>query len=460
MKSMISLMVALISMLLILVSCERSSGNQTSNEVSRGQDENNIIEITEHIHEYGEWEQTKFPTCIAAGEEKRVCSCGSVEIRAKGEPLGHKFGEWMTSKHPTESEDGEETATCSACSQKETRILYATGTPGLIFTLIDDGQSYSVSAGTAVSGNVIIPAYHNRLPVTSIGYIGFSDGIEGEAGEITATAGEYAFFNCADLKKVVIPSTVTTIGDMAFAKCESLERIVIPENVSDIGEAAFMECTKLKSVLFDINSRLEQISPYTFALCSNLKSIVIPESVKSIGASAFALDAEDLWNPYYDDLLIDIPDSTVKLVIKEYAILTGGGVELYYLDENGNEILIENTSFSDDGYCPFHAGKYEVIHNGDGTFTVRAPLNPSDARENWKEKTYDLPNCVSMIVPKVPVNRFVVYYGGTNIISWDEITIDDKNNQLRNAKIYCYSESEPDNDRNFWHYAEDIPTAW
>lgn len=34
-----------------------------------------------HEHEYGEWKVTKVATCVAPGEEKRVCSCGEVEVK-------------------------------------------------------------------------------------------------------------------------------------------------------------------------------------------------------------------------------------------------------------------------------------------------------------------------------------------------------------------------------------------
>lgn len=34
-----------------------------------------------HEHAYGEWKVSKVATCLAAGEEKRVCSCGEVEVR-------------------------------------------------------------------------------------------------------------------------------------------------------------------------------------------------------------------------------------------------------------------------------------------------------------------------------------------------------------------------------------------
>ena len=174
-------------------------------------------------------------------------------------PCTHILGEWSVSKEATEREDGEEKRTCSECEYFETKPIHAKGTEGLSFTLLEDRTSYSVNAGSAIEGDVFIPAYHNGLPVTSIGYIGFGNSVfEPEDIEI----GSYAFFGCADLQTVVIPSTVTVIGDMAFARCESLENIIIPSTVTIIGDGAF-------------------------EICKNLESIVIPESVVKIGYCAF-----------------------------------------------------------------------------------------------------------------------------------------------------------------------------
>lgn len=55
----------------------------------------------------------------------------------------------------------------------------------------------------------------------------------------------------------------------------------------------------------------------------------------------------------------------------------------------------------------------------------------------------------------------VVYYGGTES-DWAEISIGDSNNDLTAATRYYYSETQPTEDGNFWHYAEDgvTPVIW
>ena len=354
-----------------------------------------------------------------------------------GTPCTHKFGEWSISKEATEREDGEEKRACSHCNHFETRLIHAKGTEGLLFTLSEDGTSYSVSAETATSGDVFIPAYHNGLPVTSIGYIGFANSDdEPENLEV----GTYAFFSCSNLKTVVIPSTVTVIGDMAFAGCETLESIVLPPAVTVIGDYAFM-------------------------LCESLESIVIPESVKEIGEYAFALtEVEFPIGNYHSDIKVSIPNTQVILILREFSHLFSWGVEIYYLDENGSEILIEKIEFDGSSQSPFSNGDFEIINNNDNTFSVRA--GDSEDKGKWIDQVFDIPQCTSVFVPKAE-DTVTVFYSGNDGEAWDEIDIaegnvrlDKDNITVKQSVIYYYSETEPTVPNQFWHYVDGVPTVW
>jgi len=78
-----------------------------------------------------------------------------------------------------------------------TVTIESTATPGLIFQLIWGKSEYSVSYNkySGLIGEVVIPAVHNGLPVTSIGDSAFSD--------------------CFGLTSVTIPNSVTSIGSHA-----------------------------------------------------------------------------------------------------------------------------------------------------------------------------------------------------------------------------------------------------
>ena len=75
-------------------------------------------------HSFGEWKQTKEPTCTEAGEETRSCACGETETREVA-ALDHSFGEWTQTKVPTSTEAGEEARNCATCGYTETREIPA-----------------------------------------------------------------------------------------------------------------------------------------------------------------------------------------------------------------------------------------------------------------------------------------------------------------------------------------------
>jgi hypothetical protein len=252
----------------------------------------------------------------------------------------HVWGAWTQTKAPTETTDGEETRVCSLDpTHKETRILYATGTPGLEFGPVFTNNlmfvGYGViTAGTATSGAVYIPAYHRidanvYEPVTAISsaFVGTSITsitIPASVTDISSTAfngcrsltnitvtagnpnfsseggilynkaktelldypsasgnvtissnvksiGENAFAVCDSLTSITIPTSVTSIGNMAFAGCESLTSITIPASVTSIGENAFIRCTSLTSIT--IPASITSIGKDAFHSCSNLTSI-------------------------------------------------------------------------------------------------------------------------------------------------------------------------------------------
>lgn len=330
-------------------------------------------------------------------------------------PCAHTLGEWSVSKEATERENGEEKRTCSFCEYFETKPIHAKGTEGLSFTLSEDGASYSVNAGSATEGDVFIPAYHNGLPVTGIGYIGLANSnTELEGIEI----GSYAFFDCSDLKTVVIPSTVTIIGDGAFMLCESLESIVIPESVKEIGEYAFA-----------------------------LTEMEIP------------------LGKYHSDIKVSIPSTQVILILREFASLFSWGVEIYYLDEDGSEVLIEKVEFDDSSLTPFSQGNFEIINNNNATFSVRAEKYES-GEGWWIDKTFDIPQCVSVFVPKAE-DTVTIFYGGNDSEAWDAIHIangnirfDKENIVIKKSVIYYYSETAPNEPNKFWYYVNGQPTLW
>ena len=60
------------------------------------------------------------------------------------------------------------------------------------------------------------------------------------------TLGYQAFYHCANLSSIVIPSNITTIGDSCFGYCISLPRVEIPSTVESMGSSVFYYCSGLR----------------------------------------------------------------------------------------------------------------------------------------------------------------------------------------------------------------------
>ena len=236
-------------------------------------------------HDFGEWIQTKAPTCTEKGEEKRTCkNCDHFEIRDVA-ALGHNEVS-HAAKTPTCTEIGWDAyVTCSRCDYTtyvEKAALgheYVDGvckncgqeiqpSEGLKYTLNSDGESYRVSGiGSCTDTDIVIPSIYNGKPVTRIG--------------------DYAFWDCSSLTSIKIPNSVTSIGDDAFYDCRGLTSVNIPDSVTSIGAYAFLGCSSLTDI--EIPNGVTGIGRSAFCRCSSLMSIEIPDSVTSIGDYAFEL---------------------------------------------------------------------------------------------------------------------------------------------------------------------------
>ena len=98
--------------------------------------------------------------------------------------------------------------------------------------------------------------------------------------------GEYFFVERENLKKIILPNSVTSIGSEAFKGCSGLTSVTIGNSVTSIGSSAFSGCIGLTSVT--IGNSVTSIGNYAFSGCSGLTSVTIGNSVTSIGSSAFS----------------------------------------------------------------------------------------------------------------------------------------------------------------------------
>jgi len=110
------------------------------------------------------------------------------------------------------------------------KIVPADASPGLAFTLINNGTAYSVSKGTAIAAAVAIPILYKDLPVIEIENSGFS--------------------SYTEMTSIIIPEGISKIGNYAFYYCSNLESVTIPMGLNNIGDFAFGGCSKLNKVFY------------------------------------------------------------------------------------------------------------------------------------------------------------------------------------------------------------------
>jgi len=94
------------------------------------------------------------------------------------------------------------------------------------------------------------------------------------------------YLNGELLTDLVIPSDITVLNFGAFYGCTSLESVTIPSHVTSIGKSAFCKCTSLTDVTIDYG--VVTLGDSVFANCSGLTEITIPQSVTKIGANTFS----------------------------------------------------------------------------------------------------------------------------------------------------------------------------
>lgn len=88
-----------------------------------------------------------------------------------------------------------------------------------------------------------------------------------------------------DIKSLEVKSGVTSLGSYAFYECADLTSVSLPSTLTDINSSAFGWCGNLTSLA--LSSGLEYIGGWAFHRCSGLTAVTIPASVTEIGECAF-----------------------------------------------------------------------------------------------------------------------------------------------------------------------------
>ncbi len=256
-------------------------------------------------------------------------------------------------------------------------------------------------ANITTATSIKADAFYNCTSLTSV-----------TIGNSVTSIGAGAFHLCSDLTSVIISNSVESIDVFAFRGCVSLTSINIPDSVMDIGDYAFEDCTSLNSV--ELGSSVKSIGTGAFLYCSSLTSIIIPASVIYIGDEAF----KDCTS------LIDVN------IVGNASMQWEGNRTFYNCDNLTNLIIGDDVTIIDSFLFESCDNLKNVVL---GISVTKISIGAF----------YDCPNISN------------VFYKGTQTIS-----IEAENESIKEATKYYYSETEPIEEGNYWHYVDGVVTIW
>lgn len=113
------------------------------------------------------------------------------------------------------------------------------------------------AVSSAFTGELVIPAYIDGLPVRKINEAAFIECNKITSVRIPATVreiGARAFVDCFSLTNVTFEAGVSVLGDSVFSNCVALTSIRFPKTLSRLGVGCFQGCIALTDLYFEGNA--------------------------------------------------------------------------------------------------------------------------------------------------------------------------------------------------------------
>ena len=380
---------------------------------------------------------------------------------------------------------------------------------GFAYTYCEDVVGYEISAGTAdLTGTVVIPDYFCDYPVKKLAkyalnpyYYSFSKSHssdlsinllnnKGANTETTAVVlpphleqiGDNAFVKLLNLTEIVIPNSVTDIGRQAFYNCGNLTRAVLPKTLTVVPSGCFENCPlyeiTLPETLVEIGGSAFSFSRgYTKYGDSVPSSVTIPASVQIIGNQAF--------EGQRNLATITFEDSTNLKSVGKWAFENTAWYNaqpdsgIIYLDtilyQCKNLLLEEETLYIAEPITVVAAEAFGAI-GGTKQRNVKRLVITAPLKEISSLTFFNCQSLCEVILPpgleKIGMRAFYngktytpVYFSGTRA-EYEKLVETYKHPAIPSAKpfpeevVYYYSETEPSEPGNYWHFVDGEATPW
>ena len=262
-----------------------------------------------------------------------------------------------------------------------------------------------------------------------------------------------AFYNCRNIAKIILGNDITSIDWYAFCNCTSLNVIVVGPSVESIRSNSFKNCSYLYEV---VNESSLTCSAGDGVFPSSIKQVISQEddSIVSFNDDGFIT---------YDDengtVLIGYADTAKEIVLPNYVTKIGNGAFSY--DTRIESITIPDNVTSIGSSAFEHCDNLHTVDISDSITSIPkyafhgcSQLYSVVIGKNVASIDYSFYGC--SLLKKV-------FYKGTSE-DWEQIefykypsTVTD---YLSLATHYFYSETEPTESGNYWHYVDGEPTIW
>ena len=228
-----------------------------------------------------------------------------------------------------------------------------------------------------------------------------------------------------------IPSSVKKIGGGAFRNQNNLKSVSIADGVKLISDRIFFGCHNLTEVT--LPKDLESIPDDTFFATDNLRHIYLPETVTDIGYGAFV-------------------DSGIEEIIIPQNVNT---IKQIFYESNLKKIVLPDGLQVIEEYAFQYSSLTElVIPDGVKTIGRGAIMNCDELKTVVIPREFEKYNLANN-------GTLNVYYKGSSselaeYISSEKLIV--RTNKA--TTVYAYSETEPQEEGNFWHYVNGEIVVW
>lgn len=188
---------------------------------------------------------------------------------------------------------------------------------------VDFTENKGIFNGSGINGGYVLSIGNevNNIPAYFLYGSKYLTDIVYDKNATLVSIGDFAFYGCEGISKVVLPDTTQTVGNDAFADCVGLLEITLGTSLTELGDKAFYGTKVLQNIYLNsteindfagdkdvfgssfsiqegengikitIGSDVTKIPSYMFFKCSNITEVAFPQTKNSalseIGAFAF-----------------------------------------------------------------------------------------------------------------------------------------------------------------------------